>query len=219
MTTEHKMTSLADLRRDYCLAGLSESDIDPDPFAQFSKWMGQALAAGILEPTAMTLATVDASGRPAARIVLLKRADSRGFTFFTNYESRKGRDIAVNSRVAMVLHWAGLERQICVNGVASRLPSEDSETYFRARPLASRLAAWSSNQSQIISGRSELEKKMEETKARFPGEEVPLPPHWGGYLVRPESIEFWQGRPSRLHDRLAFFRRPDDGWDLQRLSP
>ena len=210
---------LSQLRRDYVLAGLSEKDIDRDPFAQFSLWMNQALSAGILEPTAMSLATVDAEGRPSVRTVLLKRADSRGFAFFTNYESRKGRNLDANPHAALVWHWAQLERQVCVQGSVTRLSREESETYFRLRPLDSRLAAWTSHQSQVISGREELERKMAEVKARFPGEEVLLPPYWGGYLVCPDVIEFWQGRPSRLHDRICFSRRPDNTWDLKRLSP
>jgi pyridoxamine 5'-phosphate oxidase len=151
--------------------------------------------------------------------VLLKRADHRGFAFFTNYESRKGREIAINPRVALAIHWAQLERQVCIQGLASPLSREESEAYFRIRPLASRLAAWASRQSEVVSGREELEKAMAEVKLRFPGEEVPLPPRWGGFLVRPETIEFWQGRPSRLHDRLCFFRLADGSWDLGRLSP
>ncbi len=211
--------TLARLRRDYTLAVLDESHVTSDPLKQFSIWMEQAIAAGVLEPTAMALATVDSTGHPSVRTVLLKGVDSRGFTFFTNYESRKGLELASNPRVSVSFHWAEVQRQVCARGLVSKVSAQESEDYFRSRPHGSRLAAWVSRQSSVLSGRAELEQRLEEVKRRFPGEDVPLPPHWGGYVIRLESIEFWQGRSSRLHDRLCYTRDSGGGWKLNRLSP
>src|SRR6266542_468049 len=211
--------SLADLRRDYSLAGLSEADLAADPFQQFEKWFQEAVAAEILEPNAMVLATVDPSGQPSTRVVLLKGVDPRGFKFFTNYESRKGRELAANPKASLTFPWTELERQICVTGRVSKVSREESEAYFKLRPRGSRLGAWASSQSQVIASRVLLETRLRELEARYPGDEIPLPPSWGGYVLAPAEIEFWQGRPSRLHDRLRYQRQPGGAWKIERLSP
>ena len=199
--------------------GLDESDIDPDPFVQFHRWMQDALDAKLRMPNEMTLATADPQGRPAARIVLLKGLDERGFAFFTNYESRKGKHLANNPRAALVFYWAELERQVDVAGSVERVSVEESEAYWRTRPPESRRAAWASRQSEVIQNRAELEERVREIENRWPGDDIPLPPHWGGFRLIPETIEFWQGRPNRLHDRLIYRRVPDVGWLIERLSP
>jgi len=167
---------------------------------------------------AMTLATVDQSGKPSTRTVLLKSVDERGFIFFTNYESRKGRELAENPNAALTFFWSDLERQICVAGTVTKLPVAESETYFKSRPRGSRLAAWASNQSDVIPDRAALEAKWRELEKKFPGD-IPLPPNWGGFILQPERIEFWQGRPSRLHDRFSYARQADGSWKLERLAP
>lgn len=211
--------SLADLRRDYSRDGLLEGRVDPDPFRQFHQWMEQALHAGLREPNAMTLATATPDGRPSARIVLLKGFDERGFTFFTNYDSRKGREMAANPRVALVFPWHGLERQVRVEGTVEKVTPAESDDYFVNRPLGSRLGAWASAQSAVIPDRAFLERRHAELMAKYPDGNVPRPPNWGGYRVIPAAIEFWQGRPDRLHDRIRFTRQPDGTWKKERLSP
>jgi len=211
--------SIADLRREYTLAGLRRAELETDPMAQFGKWFRQALAANLAEPNAMTLATADREGRPSCRIVLLKGLDERGFTFFTNYESRKGRELSENPNAALVLFWAELERQVCIAGTVSKISREESEKYFASRPKGSRLAAWVSSQSDSITNRAALENRLNELLAKYPGEEVPLPPYWGGYCLAPARIEFWQGRPNRLHDRFQYLRQPNNQWRIERLSP
>lgn len=210
--------TLAELRKDYCLAGLVETDLARDPFRQFEKWFQEAEAAKIPEPNAMTLATASPDGRPSARTILLKGLDGRGFVFFSNYESRKGRELAMNPRATLLFPWVALERQVIVEGPVVKVPREESETYFHSRPRASQLAAWGSQQSSIISGRSVLEDSMKMLEQKYAGREVPLPPHWGGWRLAPETVEFWQGRRSRLHDRLRYRREKDD-WIIERLAP
>lgn len=210
--------TLADLRKEYSLSGLVEKDLARDPFRQFEKWFQEAEAAKLTEPNAMTLATVGKDGRPSARTVLLKGLDGRGFTFFSNYESRKGRELELNAHVALVFPWIALERQVIVEGTVTKISREESDAYFHSRPRASQLGAWVSQQSAIISGRSVLEDSMKALEKKYAGAEVPLPPHWGGWRVAPETVEFWQGRRSRLHDRLRY-RRNQDGWTVERLAP
>jgi pyridoxamine 5'-phosphate oxidase len=210
--------SLADLRKDYSLAGLVEKDLARDPFRQFEQWFQEAEAAKIHEPNAMVLATATRDGRPSARTVLLKGLDGRGFVFYTNYESRKGRDLEVNARASLVFPWIGLERQVIVEGTVTKIAPEESEAYFHSRPHPSQLSAWASQQSTIVAGRAVLEDSLKALEKKYAGREVPLPPHWGGYRLAPETVEFWQGRRSRLHDRLRY-RREKDGWITERLSP
>lgn len=211
--------SLADLRREYTLAGLRRHDLLPDAIAQFTKWLNEAIAAKLLEPTAMTLATADASGRPSARTVLLKGVDERGFIFFTNYDSRKGRELAENPKASLVLHWPELERQVCISGAASRLAPEESSAYFKTRPVGSQLAAWVSRQTEVVPDREVLEDKLRAVTEKFSNQNVPLPPYWGGFAVAPATIEFWQGRPNRLHDRFRYTSQPGGGWIIERLAP
>ena len=201
------------------LHGLSEADLAPDPFAQFQAWFDTALAAGLPEPNAMTLDTATPDGRPSARMVLIKGVDPRGFVFYTNYESRKGRELEANPWAALVFYWPELERQIRIEGRVERVAAEESDAYFASRPLGSRLGAWASPQSQVIPGRDVLEARLRDLEARFASGDVPRPPHWGGYRVVPEAVEFWQGRPSRLHDRLRYTRQADGRWAIERLAP
>ncbi|MDP9316994.1 MAG: pyridoxamine 5'-phosphate oxidase [Chloroflexota bacterium] len=210
--------SIADLRRDYTLRGLSENEVDPDPLAQFRAWFDQAVAAKVLEPNAMTLATVGADGQPSARVVLLKGFDARGFAFYTNYESRKGRELLAHPRAALLFFWPDLERQVRVEGRVEKVADEESDAYFRSRPHGSRLGAWASPQSEVIPGREVLYQRLHELQQRFGDGEVTRPPHWGGFLVRPTMLEFWQGRASRLHDRLRY-QLTDSGWQRERLAP
>jgi pyridoxamine 5'-phosphate oxidase len=211
--------SLAELRKEYMLHGLSEADLDADPFGQFRAWFDQALAAGLPEANAMTLATATPDGRPSARTVLIKGVDARGFVFYTNYESRKGRELAANPYAALVFYWAELERQIRIEGRVEQVAPADSEAYFQSRPLGSRLSAAASRQSEVIAGRDQLERRVAELAAEGAGGEVPRPSHWGGYRVVPSAIEFWQGRPNRLHDRLRYRLAQDGAWVIERLSP
>jgi pyridoxamine 5'-phosphate oxidase len=209
---------LADLRQNYSLGGLSEAEAGSDPFSLFRTWFEQALAAGVAEPNAFVLATADESGSPSARLVLLKALDERGFTFFTNFDSRKGREMDANPRVAVVFPWHALERQIRIEGTVERVTAAESDDYFAHRPLGSRLGAWASAQSAVIPDREFLERRHAELMNQYPDGNVPRPPNWGGYRVLPAAIEFWQGRPSRLHDRILFTLR-DGKWVKERLSP
>jgi pyridoxamine 5'-phosphate oxidase len=211
--------ALADLRKDYTLAGLAEKDLAKDPFRQFEKWFQEAEASKLVEPNAMVLATANREGRPAARTVLLKGVDGRGFVFYTNYESRKGRELESNPRATLVFPWFPFERQVIVEGVATKVSREEAEAYFHSRPQPSQLAAWASAQSTIIQDRKGLEDAMKALEKKYAGQVVPLPPQWGGFRVAPETVEFWQGRRSRLHDRLRYRRAADGGWSIERLAP
>jgi pyridoxamine 5'-phosphate oxidase len=213
------MSSIAELRKDYSAGGLSEADAGDDPFTLFRRWLDQAIAAALPEPNAMILATSTPDGVPSARAVLLKALDAHGFTFFTNYDSRKGREMAANPRVALVFPWHPLERQIRVEGTVEVVTPAESDDYFVHRPLGSRLGAWASRQSEVIPDRAFLERQHAALMAKYPDGNVPRPEFWGGYRVLPTVIEFWQGRPSRLHDRIRFTRRPDGSWLRERLSP
>ena len=214
------MTTPAEIFRDRAMAqGLTRQALDPDPFRQFQDWFEAAIATGIPEPNGMSLATVDESGQPWLRTVLLKLYDQRGFVFFTTYESRKSRHIGTNPQVALLLPWVALARQVKINGRAERIPSRESLAYFLTRPRGSQIGAWASPQSQVIHSRSLLDEKVEQVKRKFAQGEIPLPDFWGGYRVVPHRIEFWQGRDSRLHDRFAYSLEADGGWSIARLAP
>ena len=208
---------LAALRAEYALGGLHESELAPDPTTMFRGWIAEAAASGMHEPNAMVLATVSAEGIPSSRMVLLKGVDETGFRFFTNLGSRKGSELATNPRCSLLFPWHPLERQIRIDGVAGELPREDVAAYFATRPRGAQLGAWASRQSSTVSSREELDEAFAAVEARFP-DEVPLPDWWGGYVVVPDAVEFWQGRPGRMHDRLVY-RRTGTGWATSRLAP
>jgi pyridoxamine 5'-phosphate oxidase len=233
---------IAQLRREYNLAGLRRRDLEADPIRQFKGWFEQANGArasgrfqkffvnlyksflGLggsapVDVNAMTLATADKEGRPSARVVLLKGVDERGFIFFTNYDSRKGHELTENPQAALVFYWPDLERQVCVAGEASKLPLAESEEYFRSRPRGARIGAWASKQSEVLRDRAALEETWQKLEAQYPGEQVPMPPYWGGYILSPTRIEFWQGRPNRLHDRFRYTKVTGGTWQIERLSP
>lgn len=210
---------LTDLRRDFDHPGLHRNDLDPDPIAQFDQWFEEARNTEMKDPSAMSLATANAKGEVSIRTVLLKIYDEQGFVFFTNYESVKARHIKENANVALLFPWLDLDRQVKITGQASRISSAESLRYFITRPRGSQLGAWVSQQSSVISSRSLLMSKLEEIKKRFADGDISLPEFWGGYRVRPLSIEFWQGQPNRLHDRFEYTRQNDDGWLIQRLAP
>ncbi len=210
---------LAALRQDYVAHGLRRADLDPDPFKQFATWFGQAAAAQIPDVNAMALATAGADGAPAVRIVLLKGISEHGFVFYTNYGSEKGRHLEENPRAALNLFWEPLERQIRIDGQVEKTSREESEEYFHSRPIGSQLGAWASRQSEVIASREALEAQLARVTEQYGSGVVPLPPHWGGYVVVPRTIEFWQGRANRLHDRFRYTRQADGGWLIERLSP
>lgn len=213
-----ELHELAALRRDFSRESLSEISVAGDPFEQFSKWMDEALAAEIVDATAMTLSTVDTECRPSSRVVLLKGFDKTGFAFYTNYESKKARDLAANPNATVHFFWAELERQVIISGMVSKTSREESEAYFKSRPVESRIGAWASKQSSVLASREELEKRVEDLRAEYPDGDVPLPPFWGGFRLSPVHFEFWQGRASRLHDRICYELR-DGKWEIFRLSP
>ena len=205
-------------RREYEAQGLDAGDLDPDPVVQFDRWFTHAREAAVVEPWAMTVSTVDAEGRPSARIVLLRGADERGFAFFTNYDSAKAADLEANPAVALTFGWLEIHRQVRITGTVTRLPEAESDAYFASRPPGSRLGAWASPQSAVLTDRAELERSLDAVRERFGDGDIPRPPNWGGYLVHHETVEFWQGRPNRLHDRLRY-RRDGDAWVVERLAP
>jgi pyridoxamine 5'-phosphate oxidase len=211
--------AVAALRQEYAGMSLDEGDVADDPVTQFTRWFAQALDAQVPEPNAMTVATATRAGVPSARIVLLKGFDARGFVFYTNYEGHKGRELAENPVAALVFHWVELHRQVRITGAVEKVSHEESDAYFQSRPRGSRLGAWTSKQSSVLSGRAPLEARLTALTAQFGEGDIPLPPFWGGYRVIPNAVEFWQGRPSRLHDRLRYARQPDDTWRIERLSP
>jgi pyridoxamine 5'-phosphate oxidase len=206
-------------RKDYQRFTLSEEDVDPDPIGQFRAWFDEAALSDVPEVNAMALATATPDGRPSVRIVFLRGFDERGFCFFTNYESRKARELEANLRAALVMFWHDLERQVRIEGRVERVADEESDRYFHGRPAGSRIGAWSSPQSRVISSRDALEALYGEVESRYADRPIPRPANWGGYRVIPDAIEFWQGRPNRLHDRLLYSRRPDGGWTIERLAP
>ena len=211
------MSDVADQRKEYRAGELLEADVSADPVEQFGRWFADAERAGVPEPTAMTVATADKAGRPSARVVLLKGFDARGFTFYTNYTSQKGRQLAENPWASLVFYWTQLERQVRVDGRVERVGRDEADAYFHSRPVGSQVGAWTSHQSAVIPSRDVLEEREADLKRRF-GDTVPLPEFWGGFRVVPDAIEFWQGRPSRLHDRLRYAKQ-GDRWHLDRLAP
>jgi pyridoxamine 5'-phosphate oxidase len=209
---------LARMRRSYRRARLDIPDVDADPIVQVSRWLTEAVAAGLREPNAMVLATVGTNSLPSARTVLLRRIDARGFAFYTSYRSRKAAELAVNPQAALLFPWIDLERQLAVRGSVAKVTAEESDAYFASRPRGSQLGAWASEQSNVVAGRATLERRFDEVQTRFAGAAVPRPDDWGGFRMTPVEVELWQGRPDRLHDRLRY-RRDGDGWALERLSP
>ena len=211
--------SIDEIRERYSQAGLSETALNPDPILQFEQWLQEAAAAGVFEPGAACLATASRQGEPSARMVLLKGVEERGFIFFTNYGSPKARDLAENPQASLVVAWVELARQVRISGSVERISREQSARYFETRPAGSRLSAWASHQSEVIDSRQVLEERMQRLRTRFGDGEIPLPPFWGGYCLSPTRIEFWQGRPDRLNDRLRYRRQAEAQWVLERLAP
>jgi pyridoxamine 5'-phosphate oxidase len=213
------MSSIAEIRKEYTLQSLTEESVAADPFTQFDRWLNEALASQILEPNAMTLATASGDGIPAARIVLLRGFDQEGFVFFTNYNSFKGQQLAENPRACLVFFWKELERQVRVTGLVRRTTEAESDNYFGSRPEGSKIGAWTSPQSQVIPDRIWLEENERKFQQEFRGKQIHRPAHWGGYRVQPITIEFWQGRENRLHDRIQYTLKEDGSWEIERLAP
>lgn len=213
------MSSISRLTQDYTRAILVEADLTPDPLTLFGQWLNAAIRAEVPEPSAMTLATATPQGQPSARIVLLKDYDPKGFTFYTNYQSQKGRELEANSQAALLFFWPTLERQVRITGTVSRVSREESERYFHSRPIGSQIGAWASPQSQVLEGRSQLDLRYRELEIEYRTKEVPLPPYWGGFRVYHSAIEFWQGGRDRLHDRFLYSRKAQDDWQSVRLAP
>jgi pyridoxamine 5'-phosphate oxidase len=216
---ETPISELTGLRHEYDAHGLRRADLHSDPLKQFGAWFAAALAAEIRDVNAMSLATATPDGKPSVRIVLLKGFDERGFTFFTNYDSEKGKHLEANPHAALCFFWVKLERQVRISGSVERTSREDSAAYFHSRPPGSRLGAWVSKQSEVIDSRQILDARLQQMSERFEGGDITLPPHWGGYRLKPDQIEFWQGRPNRLHDRFRYSRRADATWQIDRLAP
>ena len=210
---------IAALRQEYSQRHLRRADLEPDPIAQFNRWLAEAVAAGIKDANAMSLATVTAAGQPSARTVLLKGVSQAGFLFFTNYTSRKATDLAANPRAGLTFFWPDLERQVVIEGSVEKSSRDEAETYFHSRPVGSQLGAWASHQSQIVSSRDTLEEQLAAVFAKFPDRQIPLPDFWGGYWLTPTTVEFWQGGPGRIHDRLRYLRTGKATWQIDRLSP
>jgi pyridoxamine 5'-phosphate oxidase len=218
-SVDDALVAIARRRTEYESAGLDVADVDPDPLRQWQRWYAQAVEAACVEPNAVALATVDGAGFPQVRYLLVRGVDDRGFTVFTNYRSAKSRHLAASPRVGGLFTWLQLHRQVRLVATASRLPEAESDAYFASRPRASQVGAWASPQSEVIADRAELEARVAAVDARFAGAEVPRPPHWGGWLLEPVELEFWQGRPSRLHDRVRYARAADGAWEIARLAP
>lgn len=212
------MKKLHKMRREYDSGALQEQEMAADPMEMFARWLEEAIAAGIDEPNAMTLATATPEGKPSARVVLLKEMTRNGFTFFTNYRSRKGEELRLNPYAALVFDWHEMARQVRIEGAVEQLPPDESDAYYLSRPENARIGAWTSPQSRVVADRGELDALQREVEQRFAQEPLPRPDHWGGYLMRPERIEFWQGRPNRMHDRLVYEKNEEE-WSLQRLAP
>jgi pyridoxamine 5'-phosphate oxidase len=216
---EKTLFDYAGFRHEYIGEGLHRAGLDPDPMKQFHTWFAAAVKAGIHDANAMALATCTPDGKPSARVVLLKHFDQRGFVFFTNYASEKGRQLDKNPRAALLLYWMEVERQIRIEGIVEKTSRDESEKYFHTRPIGAQLGAWASRQSEVIDARRVIDARLEEMKKRFAERKIPLPPRWGGYRVKPERMEFWQGRPNRLHDRFRYSRHADGSWSIDRLAP
>ena len=214
-----KPDDLSSLHYEYAAHGLRRANLDPDPVKQFGIWFTAALEAGIADVNAMSIATATSDGKPTVRIVLLKSFDADGFVFFTNYDSEKGRQLEANSRAALAFYWVEVARQIRIEGVVEKTSREESARYFHSRPVGSQLSAWVSRQSKVVDGRRVLDARLAEMTERFEGKEIPLPPHWGGYRAKPTKIEFWQGRPNRLHDRFRYIKQKKGTWLIERLAP
>ncbi len=220
MSTEKvKKSAIAHLRKDYQLHELWEKDLAVNPFHQFSKWFNEALASTLVEQNAMALATATKKGQPSVRFVLLKGFDERGFVFYSNYQGRKGKELAQNPSAALAFHWGELERQVRIEGQVEKVSNQESDDYFQSRPVGSRLGAWASQQSQVIRNRTVLKQRLEALTIQYANQDIPRPPYWGGYRLIPTSFEFWQGRTNRLHDRLRYRQRSNGSWLIERLSP